>query len=115
MDSLLSIISSQRERFRAKNQELEGVSAGEGLGRGWGGAGGCRVSTGEGLRAAGPSLGWLLCWPAAILHQQEENSSCCEQEQSLPSPSVLLQTPESLCPCVPLSWHCVWGCHGEST
>lgn len=26
MDSLLSIISSQRERFRARNQELEAVS-----------------------------------------------------------------------------------------
>lgn len=26
MDSLLSIISSQRERFRARNQELESVS-----------------------------------------------------------------------------------------
>lgn len=36
MDSLLSIISSQRERFRARNQELEGVC---GVGRGgwlWG-------------------------------------------------------------------------------
>ena len=38
MDSLLSIISSQRERFRARNQELEGVRR---VGRAAGG--GCRT------------------------------------------------------------------------
>lgn len=31
VDSLLSIISSQRERFRARNQELEGVRGVGGL------------------------------------------------------------------------------------
>lgn len=45
MDSLLSIISSQRERFRAKNQELEGVSV---LGMG---LGGCRASARAGCSA----------------------------------------------------------------
>lgn len=80
VDSLLSIISSQRERFRARNQELEGVR-------------------GEGT-VAPARWGWLLQWPAGGLlsaqHRQhhcehENNKFWCQQDQSLPSClSVLL-------------------------
>lgn len=84
VDSLLSIISSQRERFRAKNQELEGVSL---LGRGWGG---CRTPAWPG------SL--LTCREFCTCCKQKENTSCCEQEQSLPQ---LKGRSKPLCPCAP--------------
>lgn len=57
VDSLLSIISSQRERFRARNQELEGVR-------------------GEGM-VAPACWRWLLQWPAGgLLSAQCQQHRC---------------------------------------
>lgn len=53
VDSLLSIISSQRERFRARNQELEGV---RGL------CGSC-------------VLPWAACLPCGVCHQHSTSAS----------------------------------------
>lgn len=96
VDSLLSIISSQRERFRARNQELEGVG---GVGRVAGGAGaGCFY----GLRGIyhQPNAG-------SANASKRKTSSAVSGTKGPPNPSVLLQFKDRSKP--PLPCRCAWG------
>lgn len=97
VDSLLSIISSQRERFRARNQELEGV---RGVGR----------AAVRGLQDLQSGAGCFTDLQG-IYYQHNAGSkrkiySAVGRSKASPSPSVLLRFKDrskSLSPC-----RCAW-------